>query len=1723
MTKATTRDLHRILSGDRWSLVLAFLCIAAPWLSAQQPSPSGTSVPAAPPPMSLPPWATVKSSACVEDTLSDSNPANRRFVAATVLHAILDPATGVAIDVTLTATWIESTGMWMYRTTAAQDGSTSNSFSNFSLTAIDLSKVQGCGWELEGEIHFDALQQQAAGLVTLPSSCAFSATSTGLSIMLPGNCQKTLPDGSVLSISKLNLVADPVTKQLQLQLRATVTSRGAMFDGTLQWQNGKFAFTMITNIGNKGWVFPGFGAVTIRGMTLQYSGGSPLITGSAHAVPDAGTVGASIFGNSGFDVTLGGTLDAFTLTADFSAHPVALNLGGTSGLALTQATLTRQVTGGQEDVALGGTVKLDVEQKTLVHGDFTVEGTNLVLRDVDVSDVVHGATVTLTRSQGMPQGTTWSATFNGKVSTGSLQTLVTNLGLPTGGITSEFNVSGVLNGQALRLEFSELPSLSIPVPSWLPLHLDTIKEFAITLELGGQHRSVVDFKLDFDFGKIPGFSSLPEVSMSALWGKGVAAPPKHSGAAPAPNPGGGSGSAPWFGPHLSGLGGAQAPSLGWYDGGGASDNSPGFAFGAPDLSALKNIALGGPGSVSFSKTTGGMRGGQWVFGGGIDMAPATACSFKGFSLPRSLPLNFDYDGTTFKADLDTTLPDLNLVPDLGLGLGKYSLTRDSSSGAWTLSLDAGLKLMSYSKLDGKITMDGKSVTFASLPSAQVSFTLPDGCGINLQNFSLSLGGDLSGSGTVTLTFPQGNPLGSLLGTSTLTLSFSPNVNSWTIDAPPSLIQQLPQVSFFSGGSSDKLAFTGLSLGKVKGVLTLIGSASLSMMGFPPLPGKFTGSPGLFQLDLPNVALPGGLSGVTLSAKVAQSVGAPATYDIVVSGSIPRSDVLGLYKKCGITTDGMSSAGTVDLGGEISSSTVRVEVHNFPPPNLPGLDGLIEFKNIQSAVWTVDRGSKGHQTLCVTADMAISKVVDSLTVTLTIDTANASSPDIALTLAVPDPPVVNLPDDAGTLGFTSISGGRTGGFWSVGGSVTYTLPSRWQVHLGPVQLDNTPTTLGLSVNNYGFSAAALVPSSWPNLDLLPGAGVGSLKMHKLQLACAKGQSPQFSIPSELGTGSGKTLPGEIGFGGSIAFSVDLDSLGYPVTFPIKVGNGSKLADITLHQLGFGCTPSGVSLNGKFDILLTAARQQGSLMNQVFGTTPIKADVSGSPQGFFISSTLDLKPPSVKLGPLGDLQFELTSFKIGSDSTLDVTGQLTVSGRAFSLDMGEQDGNPIFKFVIEDGNPLAIPPNGIFNFDVTDEITLATVGSFEKVTLGGLHIVAGPDHNPLAELDATNLVCYVGEGVAFPFWDDMGGFVQILGFKAQVHTCLPDPLKNAGDGAQALSQLFGVLSGKSSSSADAVDLSFAVHDIEVDLSPELQTIFGANRTLKLADANGNTRFGVHLSTLLSAIRTVRPEDLGLALLKDITGRHPINLGFINGSSDITFSTSGFHCAFHLATNLSCARISGDFSGDISTSGTFNISDACTLQLLLDGAWETVSDAHVTISNSGVTFSGGIRGLCTVSGSIDSKGQFSFAGDLSTMIQGNGIEGSLHAGANTGFRLKLDAGLYLGGQKIHNDDFDISGSNITWNDSDSIKLNAPGKHGAHLATVTLGATVTFPLRPGAGASVDPYASLWEAADKKTHKVGARIRVNGAELQVDISLVVCTFDVSFNLATGKISEKVK
>lgn len=1621
--------------------------------------PAGAETPALPP-FGFPDWIKVKATTTTSDTRATQGAAGQ-VVCELTLGATANPVTQDVLEVKFTATWKASTKQWTF---APSQVAGANVFGSWSLPALSLSG-SGSSWSLSGTLGFAGTASGAASYLGLAAPVPFQWDRTGFSARLATPVTKSFGSGITVSLSGVALAKGPAGWSAAVSGQLTVS--GTTIAGTLDLSDGLVHFSSTGPDTSNAIALGALGKVRIRDLSVHYSG-TASITGNVTLYPAPGSPAAQVFGAQ-FGATLSAASDAVTLAATFP-QPVRLDLGG--GAAFAVASTTARVPVDGKLPTWTGNVSFQAPTAAQITGELSVSAAGLSISKVQGLSPFEDVTVSLSP----PSGTSgsWSASFDLTLSPDAITTLFKSAGAADAKVAKGIEVSGSISAHAVRIVFKSLPPLPIPIPDWLPLKPDAIKEFAITKEFGPTGRVVADFSASLDLSRLPGFSGVPSVSISGLFGKGVSPPPMPAlsvggtGTNPSPPPPPAPASSSWFAPVLAAAMPDFSQRFSWFNSAGGDPNSPGFAFGPLDpsvLSALPGIQLPDIGALKLSHLSGGGQGGKVYLSGHAGLAMLKQVTIGTFTLDGSLDLDFAYDGQAFRA-AETLAHDLPLPGGLDLSLQGCTLSRGHNDAGWTFTLPAAFGIVrngtSLGSLSGSVTI-GKSVTLACAGPA--SFALSPNVTVAISDVSLTLGPACSGTGTVKFQIADGTTLSTLFkGKSVLAFQLSVDQNGYAI----STTEALPTLHF--PGGADSLTLTKMSIAQSlkTGALTLQGNATLDLSG-NKLDGTWSWDGSTFAVSIDGANLVDGLDAVHLDVTLARDTAGNVVYAANVSGALKRATLETFYMAHGLGAPAGGGAGDATVSGSVTKDRIAVDIRNVPAPQLPGSED-VTFDDLDDLSVTVDRAKKTG-TLSATGQLSIKGVVQGMRVTVTVQkTAAATSPDLTLGISADKPPSASAVD-VGSFTFTKLGGGRVAGVWSVTGEFDFVPSTLWtSVRVGtwsvPARLHFTFTFdkngFVATVNETGVKPDG-APLALPGVPLLP---TGYQLRYDKTLPSAK---LSFGVLCALHVPKGNPLAGIIGL------TPDLKAIQFSITDPkatvslpiVDPATKKKLADITISNfaLAMGSSPS---VSGTVTVTLPPGRKgRPAPLAQVLGTDTLQATLSGSPTALMLTATINAQK-TVALGHLGNVTFDLVSVAIGSDGTAQASGKVTIptpsGNRTFDLFAGMKSGEPYFGFKVDGSAPLEIRVKDAFDFRIGGAVTFgANMLGFATMSLESVHLSLGAAGSPFAEFDTTNFVYYLpNEEVetGFVFFDSIHGSMNVEGFKANLSASLPDPLSSANAEA-VLEILFAILSRNFQPSdfdklkAPAFGLSNVYLELPqvpgvawdpgqkafVPTSDAFAALFSSSdRKLVLVD-----NFSLKLSTLLRIVSTpfadprAFAKQVALALFEDIKGSHSLVVnGMTVASADIGIVDGGLHAAFKLDARIPqhapVVKFSSQFSGMIGNDGTWSFDGRDNFQVDA-GGWQTVEKVHMTLdSKGGLSFNGSILGAAG-SGTIRPDGGFDFTGHLDSKGKGSeGVVMDLTAGSDKG--LKATGKIYVNGRKVVDGKIDIEDGKASFTLKPSVK---------------------------------------------------------------------------------------
>ncbi len=1615
------------------------------------------------PPFGFPDWIKVKAATTTSDTRATQGAAGQ-VVCELTLTATANPVTQDALEVKFTATWKASTKQWTF---APSQAAGANVFGTWSFPALSLSS-SGTRWSLSGTLGFAGTATGAASYLGLTAPVSFLWDQTGFAAHLATPITKSFGSGISVSLTGVALTRSPAGWSAMASGQLTLS--GATIAGTLELSDGLVHFSSTGPDTSNAITLGALGKVRLRDLSVHYSG-TASVSGNVVLYPAPGTPAAQVFGAQ-ISATLAADSSLLTLSATFP-QPVRLDIGGGAAFAVSSTTVHVPLDG--KPVSWTGQVSLQASTAAPITGELFVSADGLSISHVQGLTPLDDITVSLAAPSGKT-GTSWSASFDLTLSADAVNSLYKSAGAADAKVAKGIEVSGSISAHAVRISFKSLPPLPMQIPDWLPLKADAIKEFAITKEFGPTGRVLVDFSASLDLSSLPGFSGVPAVSISGLFGKGVSPPPmpalpgiggESGGAAPAAPPPAPATSS-WFAPALSAAMPDFSQRFSWFNSAGGNPNLPGFAFGPLDpsvLSALPGIQLPDIGALKLSHLSGGGQGGKIFLSGHFGLAMLQQVSIGSFTLDNNLDLDFAYDGQALRA-AETLAHDLPLPGGLDLSLKGCSLTRGHNDAGWTFTLPAAFGIVrngtSLGSLSGSVTI-GKSVTLACAGPA--SFALSPNVTVAISDVSLTLGSACSGTGTVKFQIADGTTLSTLFkGKSVLAFKLSVDQNGYSI----STTEALPTIHF--PGGVDSLTLTKMSIAQSlkTGALTLQGDATLNLSG-NELHGDWNWDGNTFSVSIDGAGLVDGLDAVHLDVTLTRDTAGNVVYVANVSGALKRATLEKFYRDhgFGIGTGGVSGDATVS--GSVTKDTFAVDIRNVPAPQLPGSDD-VSFDNLEDLSVSVDRAKK-TATVSATGQLTIKGVVRGMRVTVTVlKTAAATSPDLTLSISADKPPSASVVD-VGSFTFTRMSGGRSAGLWSVTGEFDFVPSTLWtRIRIGtwsvPGRLHFTFT-----FDKNGFVAMVNessvkpdgAPQALPGIPLVPTG----YQLRYDKTMPSGGLS--FGILCALHVPKGDPLAGIIGF------APDLKAIQFKITDPkatvslpiLDLATKKKLADITISNfaLSMGDSPS---VSGTVTVNLPPGRKnRRGPFAQVLGTDTLQATLSGSPTALMLTATINSRN-TVALGHLGNVTFDLVTVAIGSDGTAEVTGKATIptpaGNRTFDLFAGMKSGEPFFGFKVEGNAPLELRVKDAFDFRISGAVTFgANMLGFATMSLEAVHLSLGAAGSPFAEFDTTNFVYYLPNEeleTGFVFFDSIHGYMNVEGFQSNLTASLPDPLSSANAEA-VLEILFAILS-KDFQPSDFDKLkapAFGLSNVYLQLPKVPGTAWdparkafvptddvfaglfkSADRKLVLVD-----NFSLKLSTLLKIVATpfmdpkAFAEQVALELFEAVKGSHALSIGGMEvATAEISIAKGGFHSSFKLDAQIPphnpVVKFSSRFSGNIGQDGSWSFGCKDDFQIHSDG-WQTVEKVNMTLSSKdGFSFSGSILGA-TGTGTVRPDGGFDFTGHLDSKgKRSDGVVMDLSAGSDKG--LTARGRIYVNEHKVVDGKIDIEDGKASFTLKPSVK---------------------------------------------------------------------------------------
>lgn len=1691
------------------------------------------------PPFGFPDWLKVKATTTTSDTRATQGAAGQ-VVCEVTLSAATNPATQDLLEVKFTATWKASTKQWTFAPSRAAGA---NVFGSWSFPALSLSS-SGTRWSLSGTLGFAGTAAGAASYLGLAAPVSFRWDQTGFTASLATPLTKSFGSGITASLTGVALTRSPAGWSAMVSAQLTLS--GTIIAGTLELSDGLVHFSSTGPDTSNAITLGALGKVRLRDLSVHYSGAAG-ISGNVSLYPAPGTPAAQVFGVK-FDATLAADSSLITLSATFP-QPVRLDLGG--GAAFTVSSTTVHVPLDGKAPSWTGQVSLQASTAAPITGELSVSAGGLSISHVQGLTPFDDVTISLA-APSTKTGNSWSASFDLTLSADTVNSLYKSAGAADAKVAKGIEVTGSISAHAVRVAFKSLPPLPMQIPDWLPLKPDAIKDFAITREFGPTGRVLVDFSASLDLSSLPGFSGAPAVSISGLFGKGVAPPPmpalpgigSGSGGAAPPSPPPAPASTSWFAPALSAAMPDFSQRFSWFNSAGGNPNLPGFAFGPLNpsvLSALPGIQLPEIGALKLSHLSGGGQGGKIFLSGHLGLAMLEQVSIGNFKLDSNLDLDFAYDGQAFQA-AETLAHDLPLPGGLDLSLQGCTLTRGHNDAGWTFTLPAAFGIVrngaSLGSLSGSVTI-GKSVTLACAGPA--NFALTPNVSVAISDVSLTLGSACSGTGTVKFQIADGTTLSTLFkGRSVLAFKLSVDQNGYSI----STTEALPTIHF--PGGVDSLTLTKMSIAQSlkTGALTLQGDATLNLSG-NELHGDWTWDGSRFTLSIDGAGLVDGIDAVHLDVTLTRDSAGNVVYVADISGALKRATLEKFYKDHGLGMAAGGAAGDATVSGSVTKDRFTVDIRNVPAPQLPGSDE-VTFDNLEDLSISVDRAKKAA-TVSATGQLAIKGVVQGMRVTVSVlKTAAATSPDLTLSISADKPPSASVVD-VGSFTFTRMSGGRTAGLWSVTGEFDFVPSTLWtRVHLGtwsvPGRLHFTFT-----FDKNGFVASVNAPAGKPDgaPQALPGIPLLPTGYQLRYDKTMPSAGLSFGILCSLRVPKGDPL------GGIIGFAPDLKAIQFKITDPkatvtlpiLDLATKKKLADITISNfaLAMGDSPS---VSGMVTVNLPPGRKnRRSPFAQALGTDTLQATLSGSPTALTLTATLN-SHNTIALGHLGNVTFDLVTVAIGSDGTAEVTGKVTIptpaGNRTFDLFAGMKSGEPFFGFKVEGNAPLELRVKDAFDFRISGAVTFgANMLGFATMSLESVHLSLGAAGSPFAEFDTTNFVYYLPNEelvTGFVFFDSIHGTMNVEGFQANLTASLPDPLSSANAEA-VLEILFAILSRDfQPSDFDKLKApAFGLSNVYVQLPKVPGTSWdparkafvptddvfaglfkSADRKLVLVD-----NFSLKLSTLLKIVATpfmdpkAFAEQVALDLFEEVKGSHALVLGGTEvASADLSMAKGGFHASFKLDAQIPphqpVVKFSSRFAGNIGNDGSWSFGCKDDFQLHADG-WQSVEKVNMTLSSKdGFSFSGSILGAAGT-GTVRPDGAFEFTGHLDSKGKhSDGVVMDLTAGSDKG--LTARGRIYVNEHKVVDGKIDIEDGKASFTLKPSVRdkdfeLDARlhFKVGLEKFSVDTSGSVTGKL---------DVAGIWVE-----FKDSGEFSLEGHILKVTIEGTGFSRKVSVNLETGSVT----
>jgi hypothetical protein len=1448
-------------------------------------------------------------------------------------------------------------------------------------------------WVLTADVNLKTLEAASGNLGLLPASGLLTIEEGQLKITYGEN----KPNPSV-SIDKVMTAS--IGRTLTLihednlwvpQIDASLTVMGTKISGVLSYQNSLLKFVM-NDKDHPSAKLSGVGGVDFQSLTLTL-GAVNSISGTALVKPT--DPASQLLPSKGFTVKLSGTPAQLKLEAVNSKDIPNLSLGKLGGLVVWPIAVSRvtQDTGSAKYIWDIGTTFTILGKK--ITGKVEFEEDLIKIQDVILATGFPAFDLTLKKVEG---GSGWVAGIKDKLTPQEVAMLCKKAGLAAAKNMS-VNIDGFFTKDAFRLTMDKGLQMPSSVPSWLKMNSTTIKDISLTHSFKTK-QSVADFKIDVDLSSIPGMGDAGVKTLSVVAGDGVAVNSYQGGT-----------DQPWFIQAWTEMSSPVKADFKWYTPA-STINTKGIAIG---FSNNQNpIAVKGLPGASINTAAISFSDGKWEIGGGLNYTKTFKNPQLNSILGTKLDLLFTYDGTTFSATENLVVNGKAKVRDLiasaGLKLEMSKVNLTYSNNNWTLSVDSSLDWLSK-KIGGSIAIpqNGPPSFTPSPVTGGWAVNFPGDIDPNFESIVITLGENYGCSGIAKLKVAEGSPLHNVFPAAT-TLTFSAHKGQgWSLKAEN--IDKSPIAVLTIG--QDKLQLKDLSLARSvpQGAPDINGTASYVFGNGSKADCKFMVTPEETSFTIPEFSI---IPGLALKAELkVEGGGSSKTYSGSLSGSLNDAKVKVLYGAFDLTP-AENIKGLSIASGSFKAGDCSVSFTNLPPINGLTAGSGIEFGVMKSL--SLSR-TAGVNKLELDMYMGLGKLAplsaDKTGGVESIIKVEKSAVETRLDIILKSH--IDLDVKFGTLSLTEIDINYLStrkSKWSIDGKgKLHKLSSSVQGLMNTLELGREfDLDLGYEAGDFIVDVAF---EKNKVLNLIPGRC--SVDLSGLKLSAGESGFSMGCV-SKIKAGA-KTLPGLAVFdakNASVDFkpegeaSFDLDwSIPNVGNFDVKGLTFSVGSDISLSSSSVKFTAE------KPDALIWKALGSSTLSGSFFGT-PHSLQVSMNLPGNKLKSR-------VKLNPLPDLIVELDKVTISTEGMFSGTGSAQIGDFSADITLGASSHGPIFEFKPHAAKALT---QRIKNAQNSLEFILSCSSAFRLQTnVAGIPTISfdkvemkvdDPKHpgKPYMDVKTNNLVFYTP---GFIFFDRFEGLIDVAGVDCHTAIEFPDPLSDKSTKA-AGSALVDLLTGKKTFVQALKELkapSLSFQDTYAQLPEKL---FGKNAHVTMKDKTYD------VSLLADMIDVPDIKKMGEALMKkmleDIDGKHTANVLGVELKSNISYS-KGFRCELDMAdTFVNTVRIKTTLLGDFQRSSYTLFADGKS-ELKAAGAWETMTDAQITLSDKEFSIAGeliGAKGRVT----IDKRG-FSFVGS----VPGKVISGKVVANSS---KFEIDATLKLGGHKVGDGKFKIKNGKIS-----------------------------------------------------------------------------------------------